>query len=302
MFCSDDKHPNDLVRGHINLLLKRSVALGYDPIALIRSASMNVVDHYGLAIGLVQEGDPADFICVKDLKDFEVTQTYIRGEKVAEDGQTYIKRVEEKVLNNFSSRSVLAEELIVKQEGSALKVIVVEDGQLITKQLLVNLEGGRGQVIKSDVDKDLLKIVVVNRYNASKPAIAFVKNFGLKHGAIASTVAHDSHNIIAVGVNDDDILIAINQLMESKGGVCLSDGARLMNLDLPVAGLMSDQDGYEVAEAYEKIDQGAKGLGSSLESPFMTLSFCALLVIPELKLSDKGLFDGNQFKLVDLTA
>lgn len=299
MFCSDDKHPNDLVSGHINLLAQRAVAKGNDPLDVIRATSLNVVDHYGLDVGLLQHGDYADFICVKDLKDFEVLETYIRGEKVAEHGKSLIQRVEERSINNFSSRTITLDEIEIARAGDTLKVIVVEDGQLITKEKRVNLLNTE-PLLSSDTESDILKIVVVNRYNHSNPAIGFVHNFGLQHGAIASTVAHDSHNIIAVGVDDTDILKAINTLMDSKGGVCLCDDDRLMNLDLPVAGLMSAEDGYQVAAAYEAIDKGAKDLGSTLASPFMTLSFCALLVIPELKLSDKGLFDGNRFELVGL--
>jgi adenine deaminase len=299
MFCSDDKHPNDLVRGHIDLLAQRAVAKGNDPMAVIRACSMNVVDHYGLDVGLLQEGDSADFICVRDLTNFEVLATYIRGEKVAQGGVSNINRVEEKVLNRFHSRELTIDELRVEAQGPSHQVIVVEDGQLITKSALRDIEDTESP-LESDIEQDVLKIVVVNRYASAKPAIAFVKNFGLKKGAIASTVAHDSHNIIAVGVKDEDILCSINILMDSKGGVCLVDEGQQMNLDLPVAGLMSDQDGYAVAEAYEAIDQSAKDLGSQLASPFMTLSFCALLVIPELKLSDKGLFDGEKFELVGL--
>ena len=303
MFCSDDKHPDSLVEGHINDLCKRAIAKDIPLFNVLQAACVNPVLHYKLDVGLLREGDNADLILVKDLKYFEVTQTYINGILVAENKETLIKSVEEERINNFSINAITGEALrfpiseIPAQDG---KVYVIEalDHQLITNKLL--LDGKRrDEEWVCDTESDTLKMVVVNRYHKTPVAKTFVKNFGLKHGAIASSVAHDSHNIIAVGVDDESLLKAINLIIEYRGGVsCVS----VLNnesavLDLPVAGLMSTQDGYKVAEEYKKIDALAKALGSRLAAPFMTLSFMALLVIPHLKLSDKGLFDGDKFAL-----
>ena len=299
MFCSDDKHPNDLVLGHINQLCARAIAKGIEPMKVIRATTYNVVQHYRLDVGLLQAGDLADFIIVNDLKEFEVKATYINGQKVAENGKSFIESVEEKPVNNFNCEKISVEDIRVPIDGEKLNVIEVENGQLITKKVEFPFQN-HSEHLKSDTANDILKIVVVNRYHLAKPAVAFVKNFGLKQGAIAGSVAHDSHNIIAVGVDDEDIVQAINLLVDYEGGVSLSNGTEQHILPLPVAGLMSNEDGYKVAGEYEKLDQRAKALGSTLASPYMTLSFCALLVIPELKLSDKGLFDGNKFEFVPL--
>ncbi|PCJ83459.1 MAG: adenine deaminase [Flavobacteriales bacterium] len=299
MFCSDDKHPNDLVLGHINQLCARAIAKGIEPMKVIRATTYNVVQHYRLDVGLLQAGDLADFIIVNDLKEFEVKATYINGQKVAENGKSFIESVEEKPVNNFNCEKISVEDIRVPIDGEKLNVIEVENGQLITKKVEFPFQN-HSEHLKSDTANDILKIVVVNRYHLAKPAVAFVKNFGLKQGAIAGSVAHDSHNIIAVGVDDEDIVQAINLLVDYEGGVSLSNGTEQHILPLPVAGLMSNEDGYKVAGEYEKLDQRAKALGSTLASPYMTLSFCALLVIPELKLSDKGLFDGNKFEFIPL--
>ena len=294
MFCSDDKHPNELVLGHINLLVKRSIAYGIDPMKVLRAASLNPIKHYGLDIGLLQEGDPADFIIADNLTDFTILKTYVNGLLVASLGKTLIQSVEEGEINNFNCNKLGNTDIELIAESSQIKVIEALDGQLITNQ--VNLTGKviDGKLV-SDTECDILKIIVHNRYRPASPSIAFVKNFGLKSGAIASTVAHDSHNIIAVGVSDEDIINAVNLLVDSKGGVSLSSGQNSKLVKLPVAGLMSTADGYGIAEEYGEIDQMAKGLGAKLDAPYMTLSFLALLVIPKLKLSDKGLFDGETF-------
>jgi adenine deaminase len=304
MFCSDDKHPNDLANGHINLLLSRAVKQHkIDPMNAIIAATKNPVKHYGMNVGLLQKGDPADCIVVDNLENFNVLKAFINGKKVAENGKSLIASVEEKIVNRFLCEKIQALTPIPSPlaEGSSalINIIEVMDGQLITNRIKEALPIKKGNLY-SDAQKDVLKLVVVNRYENAQPAVAFVKNMGLKKGAIASSVAHDSHNIIAVGVDDEDILSAINLLIESKGGVSLADGDNKKNLALPVAGLMSTEDGYKVAEQYEGLDAAAKALGSSLLSPYMTLSFLALLVIPELKLSDKGLFDGKEFKFIPL--
>jgi len=299
MFCSDDRHPNDLVKGHINDHVKRAIKKGYDPVEVLRSCIYNPIKHYDLDVGMLQPGDPADFIIVDNLNDFNVLSTYINGEKVAENGKSLIKSVAESTPNNFNASVISVDDILVTAEEGQIQVMQALDGQLITKNLHAEPKIANNQVV-SDTDNDILKIVVVNRYEPSKPAVSFVNNFGFKKGAIASSVAHDSHNIISVGTDDREIVKAINLLVEHKGGVSLVDGDEQHVLPLPVAGLMSNLDGYQIADKYDQLDLKAKELGSKLNAPFMTLSFMALLVIPELKLSDKGLFDGNSFSFTKL--
>ena len=304
MFCSDDKHPDSLVDGHINQLCARAVAKGIDIYKVLQAACINPVLHYKMPVGLLQEGDAADFIVVEDLVNFKVTQTYINGQLVAHNGKSLIETKPSSIINQFScDEKAPADFEILHQGEKEIFVIEAVEGQLITNKLMLppNIENGK---IASEVANDVLKIVVVNRYKDAPVAKAFVKNFGLKQGAIASTVAHDSHNIIAVGVDDESICKAINFVIAAKGGVsCVnSPGGGFLEgaiLALPVAGLMSNEDGYKVAADYTAIDKMTKELlGSTLASPFMTLSFMALLVIPHLKLSDLGLFDGDEFKFV----
>jgi adenine deaminase len=297
MLCSDDRHPNDLAKGHMNDMVRRAVMAGYDPITVLRACTLNPIQHYGLDVGTLQEGDPADFIVVDSLKKFNVLETYIAGMKVAEKGKSLIKSVKERTINNFKADNIIPSDIQVPAAGKHISVIRALDGQLVTEELNKRIMVEDGMVVSS-TDRDILKLVVLNRYKKAKPAVAFINHFGLKKGAIASTVAHDSHNIIAVGTNDDDICKAINLLVKQKGGVSLSDGAVEQVLPLPVAGLMSNADAYEVAKAYDELDQKAKGLGSALRAPYMTLSFMALLVIPDIKLSDKGLFDGKKFEFI----
>ena len=301
MLCSDDKHPNDLVKGHINKLCKRAVEKGCNVMNVLKAASLNPIQHYNMDIGMLQKGDSADFCVVTNLTDFDVLSTYIKGELLAEKNISFIKSVKEQPINNFTCEPITEVQLQVPDTGRPVRTICVEDGQLITKESMATLSSIDG-MLQSNVEDDILKIVVINRYSGAPPAISFTKNFGLKQGAIASCVAHDSHNIIAVGTNDTDICNSINLIIESKGGVSAVSGDVSHLLKLPVAGIMSERNGYEIAEEYEKIDHVAKYFGSTLSSPFMTLSFCALLVIPELKLSDKGLFDGKSFSFTDLYA
>ncbi len=299
MFCSDDKHPNDLIKGHINLLIKRAIAKGFDPLLVLRSCTYNPVKHYNLEVGLLQERDYADMVIVDNLIDFNILQTYINGELIAENGNSYIKKVADETPNHFKAMPIAESDIEVMAQTGNIKVIEAIEGQLITKKLLLPPLISENKVV-SDTSRDVLKMVVLNRYTESKPAVGFIKNFGFKSGAIASTVAHDSHNIIAVGVNDKEIVRAINLLIKNKGGICLVNHKTEMILPLPVAGIMSNNDGFKVAEDYELLELSAKQLGSSFKAPFMTLSFMALLVIPELKLSDKGLFDGNKFEFTSL--
>lgn len=299
MFCSDDKHPDSLAEGHINQLCARAIAKGIDLFSVLSAACINPVVHYKLATGLLRKGDAADFVVVKDLKKFEVLQTYVDGELVAEKGKSNITTTTVDAINNFNCSKKTARDFAVAWKGQTeIAVIEALEGQLITNKILLapKIED---QKIVSDTENDVLKIVVINRYHPAPPAVAFIKNFGLKKGALASTVAHDSHNIVAVGVDDDSLTKAVNSLIECKGGIsCVGD--ELLVLPLPVAGLMSTEDGYKVAQAYTQIDKAAKDLGSPLSAPFMTLSFMALLVIPHLKLSDKGLFDGDNFEFVTI--
>ena len=301
MLCSDDKHPDELLLGHINALVRRAVAAGVDVFDALQAACVNPVEHYGLDVGLLRVGDPADMIEVDSLENFGVLRTWIDGRLVAEGGRTTIERVEPPVVNKFVPSSVTVEDLRVSESEGMLQVIEALDGQLITNRLSVppKVEGG---AIVSDVDGDVLKLVVVNRYQQAEPAVAFIKNFGLSRGAMASSVAHDSHNVIAVGASDDDLAEAINAVMQEGGGlsaICAAEGTRHV-LPLPVAGLMATGTCEEVAAAYEQLDGAVKGWGSPLRAPYMTLSFMALLVIPELKLSDLGLFDGGRFAFTDL--
>ncbi len=299
MFCSDDKHPNDLIKGHINLLIKRAVAQGFDPMMVLRSCTYNPVKHYNLEVGLLQKNDFADIVIVDNLVDFNILQTFINGELIAEQGNSFIKKVEDKTPNHFKAKPISKSDIEVMAQTGNIKVIEAIEGQLITKKLELTPLISDQKVI-SDTDRDILKMVVLNRYNESIPSVGFIKNFGFKSGAIASTVAHDSHNIIAVGVNDIEIAQAINLLIKNKGGISLVNDKTEIILPLPVAGIMSNNDGFKVAEDYELLELSAKQLGSSFKAPFMTLSFMALLVIPELKLSDKGLFDGNKFEFTSL--
>lgn len=302
MLCSDDKHPDSLLEGHINTLCARAVAKGIDVFNVLRAACINPVLHYKLPTGEARLGDPANFIVVEDLKSFKVKQTYINGILVAEDGKSYIPLVEEKIINQFEASDIKIAAIQVDvneypaNETGHIPVIEAIDGQLITNCLWLKPTLIENKICSNTKD-DVLKMVVYNRYFKATPKMAFLKNFGFKHGAIASTVAHDSHNIIAVGVDDESIVKAINLVIAQQGGISCVYEDKQEILGLPVAGLMSNQDPYIVANDYTKIDLMAKSLGSSLSAPFMTLSFMALLVIPHLKLSDKGLFDGDGFKL-----
>lgn len=297
MFCSDDKHPNELIKGHINLLVRRSIELGYDLMDVLTAACSNPNQHYGLGIGQLQKGDPADFIIVDNLKDFNVKSTYIRGELVASQGKSFIKRIPIKPINYFNCSPKQKEDFRIKSTGSRINVIKAIPGELITEKLIRDAKVVDGNYV-SDVSQDVLKLVVVNRYKNVAPSIAFVNGIGLKEGAIASSVAHDSHNIIAAGVDDDSICRAVNAIIESKGGVSLVKKDEISLLPLPIGGLMSDQDGCQVALEYSVIKEKSHDLGSSLPDPFMALSFLALLVIPSIKLSDKGLFDADVFKFI----
>ncbi|MBN1633130.1 MAG: adenine deaminase [Ignavibacteria bacterium] len=295
MLCSDDKHPDDLVEGHINLLIKRGLKDGFDLFKLLRCCCINPVVHYNLDVGLLRKNDFADFIVIDNIENFNIYQTYINGELVAEKGKSFIASPRVIPVNNFKTDYKKPGDFIVKVFDGEVKIIEALDGELITRETHGKPKIKNDDFV-SDVENDILKIAVVNRYADVKPMVSFIKNFGIKRGALASSVAHDSHNIIAIGTSDEELCEAVNTLIETKGGITVVYDGKKEVLPLPVAGIMSDKNGYEVAKLYSEISNKVKELGSSLHSPFMTLSFMALLVIPALKLSDKGLFDGNKFE------
>ena len=299
MFCCDDKHPDNLIESHINDHVKRALKAGNDLYDVLRTASYNAIQHYNLPIGLLQVGDNADFIEIDNVEDFNILKTYIKGDLVAENGESLIQSVEAPIVNNFNCNLKQPSDFKIKNESDTIRVIEALDGQLITheiqsKSLVIN------GLAESNIDEDILKIAVVNRYNDAPAATAFIKNFGLKSGAIASCVAHDCHNIVVVGTHDEDICKAVNAIIKAKGGISLATSTEELVLELPIAGIMTHLPAEEVAASYIKLDRRAKELGSKLRAPYMSLSFMALLVIPELKLSDKGLFNGETFEFTDV--
>ena len=295
MFCSDDKHPDELFDGHINQLVVRAIDAGYDVWDVLRTACINPVLHYKLPVGQLKVGQSADFILVSDLRSFEIKETWISGHKVWDGGRVTFTAAPATIQNNFNCLGVTEKDLVITELPEILNVIKAIDGSLLT----LKVEVPSHQLGEKYLD--VLKIVVVNRYNASPPAVGYVQGFGLRKGAIASSVAHDSHNIVAVGVEDSAITKVINAVVDQKGGVVCFDGDKLSMLPLPIAGLMSDQEGAWVAARYRELDQMAKkACGSALKAPYMTLSFMALLVIPHLKLSDRGLFDVDAFEFVQI--
>lgn len=301
MFCSDDKHPNDLIKGHINDLVKRSVSKGISAMKALKMACINPVKHYKLDVGMLQIGDNADFIEVNNLNSLEVLTTVINGDIVAENGISHLKYFPSKLINNFNVSLKSPVDFIVPDKNKKVKVIEVIDDQIVTKKGSFKLTGFEGFLL-TDITNDILKIALVNRYKDEKPSLSFVKGFGLKDGAIASSVAHDSHNIIIVGTNDEDICLAANMVIENKGGICYVNKTKGIAeiLSLPIAGLVSNDPFDLVAAKYDDLDMIVKMNGSKLSAPFMTLSFMALLVIPSLKISDKGLFDGEKFEFTDI--
>lgn len=299
MFCSDDKHPDDLLLGHINQLCARAVAKGIDVFKVLQVACINPVKHYDLQVGTLKVGVVADCIVVRDLVDFEVLQTYVKGQLVAENGKSFVEDVDFEILNNFNTEKKQISDFEFHSASDRIRVIEALDGELVTNQIECDSLIQNGNLV-SNVEADVLKIAMVNRYQNEDPSIAFIKNFGLEKGAIASSVGHDSHNIIAVGASDEMICKAVNLLIENKGGICVVSEELNEVVPLPVAGIMSDQPAEIIGKSYARLDKLAKELGSKLGAPFMTLSFMGLLVIPSLKLSDKGLFDGSKFQFTSL--
>jgi adenine deaminase len=298
MLCTDDLHPETLAKGHINTLVARLIAMGYDMFNVIRAASENAIRHYGIKAGLLRPGDPADFIITEHPARMNVLETWINGECVYKNGQTLFSPGEVEKVNKFRCTRLLQDEIRVINEGGKINVIVARDGDLITDAEIVRT--GEEQFVTANPESDFLKIVVKERYNDRPPSVAFIHGFGLKHGAIATSVAHDSHNIIAVGTSDRDIVTAINMIVDAGGGMCVVSDESQEILKLPVAGIMSYLPVTAMASRYEKLSETARMLGSKLGAPFMTLSFMALLVIPKLKISDRGLFDGLAFRHIPL--
>ena len=299
MFCSDDKHPDDLLINHINKLCARSIKKEIDLYKVLQAACINPINHYNLDVGTLKVGDPADFIIVEDLVNFKTLQTYIDGELVFSKGISKIESIPFKILNNFNTNKKSISDFRVESNAKQIRVIEALEGELVTNELIENSLIENGNLV-SNIRTDVLKMAVVNRYKNEKPAIAFIKNFGLKEGAIASSVGHDSHNVIAIGSTDQAICNAVNLLIETKGGICALSNSEKKVLPLPIAGIMSDQNGKTIGKEYALLDQMAKEMGSTLKAPYMTLSFMALLVIPSLKLSDKGLFNGSKFEFTSL--
>jgi adenine deaminase len=298
MLCSDDLHPEMLAKRHIDKLVAKLITEGFDLFDVIRSCTVNPALHYGLNTGMLQPGQPADFIIVDDFRKMNVLETWINGKKVFEKNKVLFNYEKSGPVNNFNCTEIKTDDIEISAGGRKLRVIEAFDGDLITKEIVA--EVNKGEILEADLSSDILKIVVKDRYRDMPPAVGFIRGFGLKSGAFASSVAHDSHNIICTGTNDSDIVSAINEVVKMKGGLAVANKNKINSLPLPVAGIMSDEPVTKIASAYEKLSDLVKSYGSQMSAPFMTLSFMALLVIPELKLSDKGLFDGRKFKHVPL--
>lgn len=303
MFCTDDAHPDMILKkGHINNIVKKALADGYDFFDVIRIACYNPVQHYRLTVGTLQKGDFADFMRIENLESFRVLEAYIAGKKIYENGQflgeKHFSDTISRVFPNYFVHDLIEPKDLVKQIFKQTDVMEVIDGEILTRKYVYDLPSEKIN-FESDLKEDVLKIVYLNRYKNGKPQIAFVKGFGIKEGAFASSIAHDSHNILAVGCTDKEITDAINALISAKGGLVVAKGGKTECLSLPIAGIMSDKEGMEVAGQYEKLNERLKEMGCSLQSPFMTLAFMSLLVIPELKIGEKGLFDFESFRFLE---
>jgi adenine deaminase len=301
MLCTDDSHPDDLINyGHINKIIKKGIKYGLDIFDLLSAACINPVEHYNLPVGLLRVNDPADFIIVDDINNFNILETYIDGEIVYSNNRVFFNNSSSKPVNNFNANKISVEDLKVKPKSNKIKVIEIIDKELITNSFIIKPKVVSNNII-SDIEKDILKIVVYNRYQKnSKPSIGFIHGIGLKSGAIATTVAHDSHNIIATGCSDEEIAAAINEIVEKQGGLTFVHGKDYYTLELEYAGLMTNKDPMIVADLYEKMNKVIKQNGLKLTAPYMTISFMALLVIPHLKIGDKGLFDVDRFEFTQL--
>jgi adenine deaminase len=298
MLCSDDLHPEMLINRHINKLVARLISEEFDVYNVLRSCTLNPALHYGLDSGLLREGDPADFIIIEDLKKMDVLETWINGKKIFDNGRVLFEYIRGPAINKFNCSEIQRKSILVSRTSQKMNVIGAYDGDLITKKFIAGT--GSGEFVESNTEEDILKIVVKDRYKDAPAAIGFIKGFGLSGGAFASSVAHDSHNIICVGTNDGDIVDAVNEIVRIKGGLSVSSNGKISSLKLEIAGIMSDHSCEEVAAGYQTLSRLVNAMGCRLSAPFMTLSFMALLVIPELKIGDRGLFDVNQFSPVSL--
>jgi adenine deaminase len=300
MFCSDDLHPDDLLKGHLDLLVKKSLDKGHDILDILQYCCVNPVNHYSLQTGLLQPGDRADFIVVDSLENFRVLAQYAGGTMVAKEGKPLFDSTPPDAINNFQATALDLADLNIPQTGQTIQVIEVYDGDLITGKTSAQIVVSKDGFCHPDLQQDILKICVLNRYKPSKPALGFVTGFGLKNGAMASSIAHDSHNIIAIGCNDIDLLTAINEVIHCQGGISYARRGEVQSLALPVAGLMGQESCMETAKKHHEIEQKTKSNGCVLAAPFMTMSFLALPVIPHLKITDKGLFDVDSFSFISL--
>lgn len=299
MFCSDDMHPDALLKGHINLLVKRALNLGYPLMNVLRACTLNPVRHYSLKSGLLQAGDPANFIIVSNFETPDIMEVWMNGRKMPLQENHRSGYIEPQTPNHFYVNTVTAKDFEIEATGSKAHVIGVMDGQIVSRELKLSVRILNRNVV-TDIENDVLKIAVLNRYKEAKPALGLVNGFGIRSGALASSVAHDSHNIVVVGTNDADMAAAVNLINENRGGICFVNGEQKNILPLPIAGIISNQKAENVAEKYLGLDKSVKSLGCSLQAPFMSLSFMALLVIPALKMSDKGLFDVQNFSFKNL--
>jgi adenine deaminase len=298
MLCSDDLHPEMLKKGHINKLIGKLISEGYNIFDVIRSATLNPVDHYGLENGLLRKGDSADFVIVDSLQEMNVRETWINGNKIFSDGKTLFTYKDAGALNYFNCGNLIESDIQVKYRGGEIRVIEAVEGELLTGES--HRSFCNSDMINPDLNNDILKVVVKDRYKDSPPSVGFIKGFGLKSGAFASSVAHDSHNIIAVGTNDADIVSSINEIVRLKGGLAVSTGEYIKSIELNIGGIMTTRSCEEIAHDYEDLNELAASIGCTMKSPFMTLSFMALLVIPDLKIGDRGLFDVRKFEPVSL--
>lgn len=299
MFCSDDRHPDDLIKGHINDFVQRALTRGYEFFDTLRAATFHPVRHYQLDVGLLQEGDPADFIMINNLKDWNILSTFINGERIYHDGKTLFEVSGDQSPNVMNAKPLHAEDLRVSKKSNTVRTIIAFDNQLYTEQENIALKT-ENELVSADPENDLLKIVVYNRYKPAKPSIGFVRNFGLKEGAFASSIAHDSHNLVAVGTTDEEIVKALNALIDQQGGIVAVNKDSAQGLPLEIGGLMTHEPVEKVSAKYLELTRWVQKMGCSLNAPFMTLAFMALPVIPRLKITDQGLFDVQQFKYVNL--
>lgn len=303
MFCVDDAHPDDILRnGEIDRLVKESIRLGYDLFDVLKIASINAIEHYHLPVGMLRKGDDADFVIVENLESFRILSTYIDGiEKynltVFPDLSNQ-NRLNYEGLNCFQHDLISFTDLQKPVTMEHIPVIQIKENEIVTAKYEYNLPSVLLNNLESDLSQDILKIVYLNRYANRKPQIAFIRGFGLKEGAFATTIAHDSHNLLAVGVTDADLAEVINRVIGLKGGLAVKNQNGIHVLSLPIAGIMTDQPAEHVAERYNFLNEELKRSGCILKSPFMTLAFMSLLVIPELKIGEKGLFDFNKFDFI----